>query len=199
MFSKVLYKVMSDENKKKFDLQNFKNKKLVGFPWQKYELRYEPEAWWANAQKIFNQIYLELGLEKNEALEYTLKIKKEFLNTNDFKLYSDSIEVLKYFKHMGYKNIILSNHIPELDIIVNKLGIGKYISECISSGKIGYEKPNPNIFKYVLDKYKDVYSEIWMVGDSVLVDIRGAELMNIKAILVRAAKKEYMRRLLELL
>ncbi|MGL5416361.1 MAG: hypothetical protein ACRDAU_11925 [Clostridium sp.] len=120
MFSKVLYGVMSDEDKEKFNLQNFKNKKLVGFPWQKCELRYEPKYWWENAQKIFNKIYLELGLNKKEALKYTSKIKKEFLKAKDFILYPESIEVLKYFKYMGYKNIILSNHIPELDIIVNR-------------------------------------------------------------------------------
>ncbi|MGL5416362.1 MAG: HAD family hydrolase [Clostridium sp.] len=58
---------------------------------------------------------------------------------------------------------------------------------------MGYEKPHPNIFRYVLDKYKGDYSEIWMVGDDISADIRGAESMGIKAILVRGIEKEQIR------
>lgn len=190
MFSKVLYRVMSNENKKKVSLQQFKDMRLNGFPWQKPDIKYEPAMWWDNAEKIFNQIYLDLRIKEKEAMEYSKKIRKELLKGNDFNLYPDSIEILKYFNNIGYQNIILSNHIPELNSIVEKLELDKYILECITSGEIGYEKPNQNIFKYVLDKYKETCSGIWMVGDSILADIRGAQSMGIKAILVRTLKSD---------
>ena len=81
----------------------------------------------------------------------------------------------------------MSNHIPELEDIVENLGLKKYIDFCISSGKVGYEKPNTKIYKFALEKLENP-SEVWMIGDSIAADVNGAESVGIKAVLVRSEK-----------
>ena len=190
MFSKVLYKVLiKDDKDTSITMDDFKRMKLAGFPWQDCEKKYNPKLWWINAERIFFDTYVNMGISQEKALQYARSIKGELIKAEDFKLYDDSLDVLKYFKEKGYTSVILSNHIPELDIIASKLGLDKYIDYCISSGEVGYEKPNPNIFKYALDCYEN-NNEIWMIGDNIEADVRGAEGMGLNAILVRQDKGE---------
>jgi len=88
-----------------------------------------------------------------------------------------------------YKNIILSNHIPELEEIVKGLGIDKYFIKIYSSGNIGYEKPNSKIYEYVLNDAKINTNECIMIGDNYSSDIQGGTKVGIKSILVRSENK----------
>lgn len=115
------------------------------------------------------------------------RVRKEIINSNNFTLYEDTIDMLSHFKNIGFTNIILSNHIPELVDIVKELGLSEYIELCISSGNVGYEKPNPKIYEYALKNIKNP-ENVWMIGDSLSADVKGAENMGINGVLVRSDK-----------
>jgi putative hydrolase of the HAD superfamily len=194
MFSKALYKVIvKNEIDTKISIEDIKNKPMLGFPWQDCEKEYlhltESSAWWKNAEDIFTKCCTELGFDKEKVGKYSKAVREELIKTDEFILYEDTIETLNYFKELGYINVILSNHIPELPSIVEGLGIDTYITECISSANIGYEKPNPKIYKYALEKYNNP-KEVWMVGDSIMADVKGAEKVGIRGILVRGKSDE---------
>jgi len=59
----------------------------------------------------------------------------------------------------------------------------------ISSANIGFEKPNPRIYEYTL-KYANYPGETWMVGDSIIADVKGAECAGIKAVFVRSSYED---------
>lgn len=190
MFSKALHKVLiNNEPDSKISIDNFKATPMVGFPWQDHEKNYlhltKCDDWWKHAEGIFTKCYSSLGLQKEKAIEYSKKVRSHFLKCNDFILYDDTLETLKYFKNKGYENIILSNHIPELPEIVEQLGLFLYVSGCLSSANIGYEKPNPKIFHYALEKY-NYPEDVWMIGDSITADVIGAKAVGMKGILVRS-------------
>jgi len=65
----------------------------------------------------------------------------------------------------------------------------EYIDICISSVNVAFEKPNPRIFRHVVE-LADNPQEVRMVGDSLKADIRGAKAVGIKAILVRKPANE---------
>lgn len=194
MISKALYKVLiSNESKTGISIDDIKKKPIQGFPWQDYEKEYlhltESRAWWKNAEDIFKECYKELGLGEDKAFRYAKLIREEIIKVDEFNLYEDTIETLSYFKERGYENVILSNHIPELPDIVDALGLSAYILECISSANVGYEKPNPQIYRYALERYKNP-KNVWMVGDSIIADVKGAENVGIKSVLVRSKRKD---------
>jgi putative hydrolase of the HAD superfamily len=194
MFSKALYKVlMRNEANTEIIIDHIKKKPMKGFPWQDYKRDYlhltESSAWWENAENIFIECYKELGIHEEKAVKYVKEVRKELIKVDDFILYEDTIETLKYFKERGYTNVILSNHIPELPDIVDALGLSPYLLECISSANVGYEKPNSKIYKYALEKYNNP-KEAWMVGDSFIADVKGAENVDIKGVLVRSKREE---------
>lgn len=64
---------------------------------------------------------------------------------------------------------MVSNHVPELQEIVDALGIGRVFHAVLSSGVIGYEKPHARMFEAALELTVPG-APVWMVGDSVEAD-----------------------------
>lgn len=190
MFSKALYKVLSRfEPETHITIEDFKKKQMLGFPWQEPEKAYlhltSNGNWWKHVEHIFIDFYKQLGITEEKSISLARRVKTEIIESNDFSLYDDTIEVLSYFTRKKFTNIILSNHIPELEKIVDKLGLSQYISLCISSANVGYEKPHPEIYRYALGKVQ--FPEVvWMVGDNIAADVWGAESVGIKGVLVRS-------------
>lgn len=137
-------------------------------------------------------VYKNFDIPEEKAVFYAEKVRYELIKPDEFLLYEDTIEMLDFFMSRGYANIILSNHIPELPDIVEKLGLRYYIEDCISSANVGYEKPNPRIYNYALKKAK-CPEEVWMVGDSVVADVKGPESVGIKGVLVRSKLENGMK------
>lgn len=190
MISKALYKVLCKyEPYTEIGIEDFKKISLVGFPWQQPQKEHRhltsSDAWWNHAEDILIKGYMELNISEEKATIYSKEIRRVLASGESFQIYEDTIEVLQYFMEKGYSNVILSNHIPELSKIVEELGLSPYIIDCISSANVGYEKPNPKIYYYALEKHSN-YRELWMVGDSISADVRGPEHVGIKAVLVRS-------------
>lgn len=160
-----------------------------GFPWHSPdEIRAAgnpSEIWWHNLKSVFIDAYVK-GCDINnlQACKLADMVKEAYLNPNKWHLYEYSKTALKQIKKKKWKQIILSNHIPELEIIVTSLGIDRYFDAIISSANSGVEKPNPLAFKLALKRYKHV-DKIFMIGDNYHSDIQPAEALGFKAILVR--------------
>lgn len=190
MFSKALYQVLCQcESDMYIPMEEFKQKPMLGFPWQAPEKAYlhltSADQWWQHINQIFINLYKELGIEEEKSISLASYVKTAIIESDEFTLYDDTLEMLSYFKQKKFTNIILSNHIPELERIVDRLGLSEYIALCISSANIGYEKPHSEIYKYALEKAQ-YPKEAWMIGDNVIADVKGAEQVGINGILVRA-------------
>ncbi len=142
-----------------------------------------PQAWWSNMEKIIATAYKAVGIKKALADDFARLFHKLYVDPEGFVLYDDTVETLDYLSSNGWRSIILSNHVPELPQIVDGLGLGCYFDACISSANTGYEKPNPEVFNIALSicGYPDT---VWMVGDNVRADVKGANSLGIPAVLV---------------
>ena len=197
MFSSSL-KMVLDEYEKGHQIndESFGKWLQSGFPWHEPDKDYlhlrDPEAWWSNIYKIFENAYLLNGIASEKACAYARDTRKHLVAPEHYFLYDDTLYTLNHFKENGYRNIILSNHIPELPEIVKYLGLMEYIDVCISSANVGFEKPNPRMFQLALEAAGD--SEItWMIGDNLKADVLGAEAVCMRAILVRKPVDEQVK------
>lgn len=163
------------------------------FPWHRPDIPHPelstPEAWWSGIEKTFAKAFEAVGVDSNTAKTLAAISHKRYVDPCSFKLYDDTIPALEYLRSRGWWHIILSNHVPELSEIVEGIGLAKYIVSCISSAHVGYEKPNPEIFRIAL-KLAGNPKDVWMVGDRIDADVRGAEAVGIKSILVRRKSEE---------
>lgn len=168
----------------------------TGFPWLEPDGDYrdfcDTDVWWEKICKIFEQAFLEEGIAPDRACKYAQEARKYLAASEYYSLYDDTIDTLKFFKDNGYRNIILSNHIPELPEIAEKLGLMDYVDVCITSARVGFEKPNPKLYEYAVQLAGNP-EEVWMVGDNPVADVRGAEAVGIKAVLVRSPEGESVK------
>lgn len=160
----------------------------TGFPWHHPEQDYRhlntSERWWNHVRALFIRVYIRLGFSAAEAAQLATLAQARFLDLQTWMLFADTIPVLESLQKLGWRHVIVSNHVPELGEIVAHLRLDRYIDHLINSAEVGYEKPHPNIFRAALEKVGDV-DDMWMIGDNIHADVIGAQNMGIKAILVR--------------
>ncbi len=164
-----------------------------GFPWHRPEESHThlttSEDWWSLMGKVFTRAYQGVGFSRNRAVELSSLVRDAFIDPRRFVLYEDTMPALTRLIERGWKHAILSNHVPELSEIVAGIGLSPYIDYCITSAIIGYEKPNLKSFENALELVGHP-KRIWMVGDNLEADVRGAEFAGIPAILVRTQTDE---------
>jgi putative hydrolase of the HAD superfamily len=163
------------------------------FPWDRH---YEShaylssgDAWW-NALSPFLVKAIEVtGVEQGRAEELVPVVRDRFTDgSRSWQVFEDSLPALAATADAGWRNVILSNHVPELPTLVMQLGLNDVIETVCTSANSGYEKPHPGAFRHALAICGQP-SQRWMVGDNPVADVEGAEAVGIPAVLVRRGGK----------
>lgn len=144
-----------------------------------------PRAWWDIVEARLARAYAAVGFRARRAQELAALAHERYCDHRvGWRVFADTRPVLRDLATSGWKHVVLSNHIPDLESLVAGLGLGDLISATITSGRIGYEKPHPEAFGAGRRAAGDAPA-LWMVGDNVDADVIGAEAVGIPAILVR--------------
>lgn len=188
MWSKTIHDLLIENGYNHILYEDIRPYMKSGFPWDTPEVShkefFKDKQWWEVMHSHFAKVIEQLGVEEEAAISIAEGIRDGYLNFSKWYVYEDTISCLEELVNKGYENIIISNHVPELEELVSRLGIDKYFSRVYTSAKVGYEKPNEEIYKHVLkdvDKEKDII----MIGDNYNADVQGALKLGLKAILVR--------------
>lgn len=97
-------------------------------------------------------------------------------------LFPETIEVLENLSS-EYKLGLITNGTPDLQWEkINGGKLKKYFKHIIISGEVNFGKPDKQIFKIALNKFKVKKEAAIMVGDSIDRDIEGAKLSGIKSV-----------------
>lgn len=160
----------------------------TGLPWHRSS---EPHCdyffyddWWTHVIEVIRLKLLQMGFDNEQSKLLSDQYKDEYLDLSKWHLYEDTLDALKHSISNGHTNIILSNHVPELKIIISHLGIEDYFQAIITSADVGYDKPHPGIFEAALKQVPEG-SSVYMIGDSYNADVLGSKAMGIQAIWVR--------------
>lgn len=108
------------------------------------------------------------------------------------KLIPGALSILRFAKNHGLKVVIVTNtHFSGKTIskILENAGIAKYVDFIVSSADYEVAKPNPRIFKIVLDLLKVNPWEVIHIGDSCTRDALGAFSVGINSILYARREK----------
>jgi len=164
-----------------------------GFPWHQPEVAHpelnEPDAWWEAMEVVFHRAYTAVGIKAEQASRLASDVRATFTHPNGWHLFDDTLETLETLRNEGWRHVVVSNHIPELPDLIDHLGLSPLLDRVYTSALVGYEKPHPELYQMVLDWVGEV-DKIWMIGDNIEADVRGANRMGIPAILVRKYHEE---------
>ncbi len=115
-------------------------------------------------------------------------------------LYPETVDVLESLKKKGVKLALLSNTPSGSgDFVLDKFELRKYFDVVALSCETGMLKQDPKSFDAILDQLGVSKEETLMVGDSIETDIKGAENVGIKAVLVdRRDSREFENKVTDL-
>lgn len=159
-----------------------------GLPWHRPE---EPhhhldsdDAWWEHVNGVLAATCMRAGVEAALSQRLAAGFRARYADPTGFHLYPDTRPALQRLRATGWRHVILSNHVPELETIVDHLGLGDLIETVLTSARLGVEKPHPEAFLAGIVAAGDATTVV-MVGDNHEADVRGAEAVGLPAILVR--------------
>jgi len=158
-----------------------------GFPWHAPENAHpgiSADDWWEDLYPLFVRAFRTAGVPSKDLFPLARKVRPAYLDLHAWKCFPDSIPTLEKLTASGWKHVLLTNHVPELDKLLKHLHLDTHFTATFNSAVTGYEKPNPKAFRNVLD-WAGPNAEIWVIGDSYRTDIVGASEVNLPAILVR--------------
>jgi putative hydrolase of the HAD superfamily len=160
-----------------------------GFPWHNSAQPNPPMRtaadWWAELLPVFEEAFVGCGLDPKNARTLAVEVRGVYTDISEWRLFDDTREVLHELMEAGWKHAILSNHVPELPMLVEGLELSSMIHRIVNSAETGYEKPHPGAFGAALAAL-ETPADVWMVGDSISADVLGAEAAGLRAILVRS-------------
>lgn len=161
----------------------------VGFRWHDASRAYSPailaDAWWEELIEPFTAAIIALcRVPQEQASNLARKVRAEYLRTDAWRLFEDSLRALERLTAAGYRHVLLSNHVPELRELLNYLGLTACFEHILNSAEIGFEKPNPQAYARAIALLPPG-AEATMIGDNPTADYAGAKAAGLKAILVR--------------
>jgi putative hydrolase of the HAD superfamily len=161
----------------------------AGFPWHAPDIiragNQAADEWWRQLEPVLARAFRSVGRVSDErATGLARQVRDTYLDPAGWAVYDDVVPTLTLLSALGWRHIIHSNHVPELPQLVSALGLGEHFEAIHTSARTGVEKPNPESFRRVVATLPGA-ATIWMVGDNLDADVRGAEAVGLPAILVR--------------
>lgn len=102
------------------------------------------------------------------------------------RLVPGTMELLDYLKPKYHLHLITNGFQEVQDTKLNLSGMKPYFETLTVSEEVGVKKPNPEIFRYALNKAHAKPDECLMIGDEMAVDIDGARAAGIDTVFFNA-------------
>lgn len=145
------------------------------------------DDWWLNG--CFTQLFSDAVRDLTGITDFSIEkiissFRAEYTRLDKWFLFEDAKIVLENLINRGCEHYLLTNHMPEFDLVATHLGVKKYFKKIFNSFDTGVEKPHPESYENVLAEISDK-SQAVMIGDNPVADFKGANDAGIDAILVR--------------
>ncbi len=164
-----------------------------GFPWHRPDIAHPHLAtsglWWAHLVPVFESAYRRVGVDEEIASIAARLVSRIYSDPLHWSVYSDTLPALRRVRAAGWRNVILSNHVPELPRLIEDVKLHILVDDVITSAASGFEKPNREVFRTALDRLGRPRN-VWMVGDNPIADITGAKAIGIRSLLVRTPDRD---------
>jgi putative hydrolase of the HAD superfamily len=120
-------------------------------------------------------------IDRDTALQIIPKLQKRRW---ELKICDDTLPALEQLKARGLTIGLISNVIQDMEATFARFGLQPYLDFKVTSGEVGRDKPDPEIFLTALKKAGLQPQETIYVGDQYEIDIVGARRVGMKALLI---------------
>ena len=147
--------------------------------------REDGRIWTEETRRDFVRMILKnLKLEASD--EIINKVIDIFPYKVEFKAFKDTEPTLSHLRQKKFKLAICSNISSERNLMIylKSSNLEKYFDALVASGTVGYEKPDPRIFKIASRLSMTKPERMIHIGDLYEYDYVGAESAGMRALLI---------------
>ena len=139
-------------------------------------------------EELYSRVLLRLGINPTE--EVLDQIYELYKRSYLFETVPGTEEILQGL-YGRYKLAIVSNATSQLPrFALKKSGLIRFFQVVVVSRDLGVRKPDPEIFRYALERLKVRPEEAIHVGDSMKHDVKGAKKAGIKVVWIKTEGEE---------
>lgn len=139
-------------------------------------------------EELYSSVLLRLGINPTE--DILNQIYELYKGSYSFEMVPGAEETLQSL-YGRYKLAVVSNATSQLPrFALEKSGLIRFFQVVVVSRDLGVRKPDPEIFRYALEKLKVKPEEAIHVGDSIKHDVRGAKRAGIKVVWIKTEGEE---------
>ena len=151
----------------------------LAFPGSRAEQLQELERnWW---KELVRRIFEPYGYF-NRFDDYFLDLFTYFSKAESWSLYPETDDTLLSLKRRGLILVVISNFDSRVIGILKGLGIASRFDSIVISSRVGYAKPQPEIFHAALDLHGLKKEETLHIGDSLESDVQGAAQAGVRGV-----------------
>ncbi|NIM10987.1 MAG: HAD-IA family hydrolase [Candidatus Aminicenantes bacterium] len=120
-----------------------------------------------------------------EDLETVFKVcYQEYAKGEYWRIYPEVCRTLTTLRSRGFHLVVLSNWDHRLLRTLKDLQLDRFFEKIYISTRIGYAKPDPRAFLYIIEDLKIPKQALLHIGDTLEDDIIGAQKANIQCVCI---------------
>jgi len=174
----------------------FKGREIIN-AWYKAneEVNYPHISHFAQEEPIIEEALKKLGVRKNDRSRLSKKLLLAYRKGYEEVYRKDPRKkevkaTLEHLKNKGKKLAVLSNGRKfDTETAMKLHEISEYFEFILSSEEVGVEKPDPLVFKTVIQRIGEKAEDIIYIGDDPVRDVQAAKKSGMKAALYTPPKK----------
>ncbi len=134
--------------------------------------------------RVHRQRFEAVGVRGELAASIAERVAELDREPRYWRLFEDTAPALDRLADAGIETLIVSNHVWRLPEIVAALGLPLRPDAVLTSARVGYRKPHPQIYAAALRRAARAPSEVLFVGDNARADVEGPRAAGMRAVLL---------------
>jgi len=121
------------------------------------------------------------------------RIEDAFARRSAWYVYPDVLPALDALREAGIRLCVISNFVWGAPELIHDLELARHFESLVISARVGFQKPNPGIFRHALEQMRVAPGRALHVGDSYRADVLGARRLGIGAALIARSTSDPAR------
>jgi putative hydrolase of the HAD superfamily len=148
----------------------------------------DDRVWW---KQIVRRSLPETAFPEKKAFEaFFEEVYVYFAKPEAWGVYPEVPEVLEALRDHGVDLVALSNWDARLHSVLDGHGLGEWISQRFISAELGWEKPDPAIYRHVAEMMRISPDALLSVGDDSRNDVEGPRRAGWQAVQIERPKRD---------
>lgn len=148
----------------------------------------DDRVWWKDV--VRRSLPAESFAEKAAFDAFFEDVYLYFAKPEAWGIYPEVTEVLETLRDHAVDLVVLSNWDARLHTVLDGHGLGEWLPTRFISAELGWEKPDPALYRHVSDVLRIPPSALLSVGDDARNDVEGPRKAGWQAVQVERPKRD---------